>query len=250
MRALTFAKRNFIEILRDPISYIFGLGFPIVMLIVMTVINQAIPPEAGPQVFQLKYLSCGIAVFGHTFIMLSACILVSKDKSGAFLTRLYTSPMRALDFIIGYALPLLAVALLQTVVTFLGSFVIAGIVNEQLSVTGMMLAFPVLIPSAVLFVFLGIAFGFLLNDKSAPPVSSIIISMSGLLGGIWFEPSLVSSLYKVCKALPFLNAVECARAAATLSYGDITIPLLITAAYAVLAVAVACLSFSLHRKAK
>ena len=53
MRAMTFASRNIKEILRDPLSYIFCLGLPIVMLIVMTIVDSSIPaspviPEGVP----------------------------------------------------------------------------------------------------------------------------------------------------------------------------------------------------------
>ena len=36
-----FAVRNVKEILRDPLSYIFALGFPVVMLIIMTIVNNS-----------------------------------------------------------------------------------------------------------------------------------------------------------------------------------------------------------------
>lgn len=43
MRTWAFAKRTTKEILRDPINIIFGLGFPIVILLLLTTIQKNIP---------------------------------------------------------------------------------------------------------------------------------------------------------------------------------------------------------------
>ncbi|MBP5308418.1 MAG: ABC transporter permease [Clostridia bacterium] len=248
MRSRIFAKRNFTEILRDPVSYIFGLGFPIIMLIIMTVINQSIPPEAGMKIFDIENLSCGMAVFSLSFTMLCAAMLVSKDRAGAFLQRLYSSPMRPAEFIAGYLLPLLAVAFLQVIITFISSAVICLITGENLRFSGVMFAIVSLLPAAVTFVSLGIAIGFLLGEKSAPPACSIIISASGLLGGIWFDCKSVGGAFlAVCRALPFLNAVDLSRGAIA-GNANVLLPFLIICGYAVLSLAFAIFAFTLKRK--
>lgn len=109
MRALVFGNRTLKEILRDPLSYIFCVGFPIVMLIVMSIVNDSIPAESGMTVFQLKNLTPGIMVFGLGFVMLFTCIQVSKDRTTALMLRLYTSPMKTIDFLIGYTLPVILI---------------------------------------------------------------------------------------------------------------------------------------------
>ena len=102
-RSLVFARRNLKELLRDPLSYIFCLGFPIVMLLVMTAINSMIP-VGTMDLFNIKKLAPGIAVFALSFVMLFATLSISKDRTGAFLTRLFASPMRSYEFILGYIL--------------------------------------------------------------------------------------------------------------------------------------------------
>lgn len=97
-RVLAFSGRNLKELLRDPLSYIFCLGFPLVMLVIMSIVNQSIPPEAGMTIFNIENLAGGIAMFGQSFIMLFTRLSVSKDRSGAFLTRLYASPMKSFEF--------------------------------------------------------------------------------------------------------------------------------------------------------
>ena len=105
MKTLVFAKRNSIEVYRDPLSWIFCIAFPIVMLIIMSVVNSAIPKEAGHTLFRIDNLAGGIAVFGQMFVMLFTAIAVAKDRTGAFLTRLYSSPMKSCDFVWGLPPP-------------------------------------------------------------------------------------------------------------------------------------------------
>ncbi len=55
-RTLQFAKRNLIELSRDVLGYIFCIAFPILMLIVMSVVNESIPKEAGMMTFRIDNL--------------------------------------------------------------------------------------------------------------------------------------------------------------------------------------------------
>lgn len=118
MRSIEFSKRTTKEILRDPLSYIFCLGFPLIMLIIMTVVDRSIPKEAGMTIFKIQSLAPGMAVFGLTFVMLFTCIQFSKDRSTAFLTRLYASPMKPADYIVGYTVPSIILALIQIAITY------------------------------------------------------------------------------------------------------------------------------------
>lgn len=70
MQIRVFSRRNALEILRDPLSYIFALGFPVLMLVIMTIVNGSIPKEAGMEIFSLQNLAPGIVVFGYTFVMM------------------------------------------------------------------------------------------------------------------------------------------------------------------------------------
>ena len=135
-KVLAFSSRNFKELLRDPLSYIFCLGFPLVMLVIMSVINKSIPPEADMTLFRIENLAGGIAVFGLSFVMLFTTLTVSKDRSGAFLVRLYATPMNSADFIAGYALPCLLLAVLQSVISFAASLVVAAVSGSDALTVG------------------------------------------------------------------------------------------------------------------
>ena len=127
-----FAMRNAREILRDPLSYIFCLGFPLVMLVVMTLVDRSIPPEAGMTIFRIDRLAGGVAVFGQMFVMLFTAMTVAKDRSGAFLMRMYASPMMALDFVLGYMLPMLLIALAQSLLIGARAYVVSMVTGTPL----------------------------------------------------------------------------------------------------------------------
>lgn len=250
-RILAFSDRNLKELLRDPLSYIFCLGFPLVMLVIMSIVNQSIPPEAGMTIFNIDNLAGGIAMFGLSFIMLFTCLSVSKDRSGAFLTRLYATPMTSVDFIIGYTLPMLLLSVIQSLITFAASMIAAAIMGgNQLSFGGSVMAVLCLIPGAVFFIAAGMLFGSLFNEKAAPGLCSIIISLASLLGGVWFDAEGAGGvMMDVCDCLPFYHCVKAARMATALNFSGIGIHLLITAAYAVVFAVLAAVVFRTKMRA-
>ena len=250
-KVLAFSSRNFKELLRDSLSYIFCLGFPLVMLAIMSVINKSIPPEANMTLFRIENLAGGIAVFGLSFVMLFTTLTVSKDRSGAFLVRLYATPMNSADFIAGYALPCLLLAVLQSVISFAASLVVAAVSgSDALTVGGSLLAVLTLIPGAVFFIAAGVLFGALFNEKAAPGLCSVIISLASLLGGVWFDCEAAGgAIWNICRALPFYHCVKAARMASVLDFNGIGVHLLIVAAYAVVFAALSAVVFHSRMKA-
>ena len=109
-----FAKRITKELLRDPLTLCFGLGFPLVLLVLLSAIQANIPVA----LFEIQHLTPGITVFGLAFMTLFSATIIAKDRSSALLQRLYTTPMRARDFILGYTLPVLPLALGQCVICY------------------------------------------------------------------------------------------------------------------------------------
>lgn len=244
MRTVVFSKRNLKELLRDPLSYIFCLGFPIVMLLIMTIVNNSIPPEAGMTVFRIDNLSGGIAVFGLSFVMLFAALLLSQDRTGAFLTRLYASPMKAWEFIGGYYLPIILLSIIQSVITFAASFIIAAAEDVSMNAVRVLLALLSLIPTAVMFIGFGLFFGSVFNSNAAPGLCSIIISAAGMLGGIWMDvESIGGGLRNVCLALPFYHSVRAVRSIMAGSTDNLGTDMLIIAAYTLGAVLISIIAF-------
>ena len=212
MKSKVFAARTWKEIMRDPLSYIFCLGFPLVMLVIMSIIDKSIPAEAGMQVFRIRNLAPGIVYFGLTFVMLFTSIQVSKDRTTALLLRLYASPMRPVEYIFGYTIPMVVLAMVQMVICFTVSVVIGLCTGDSLLMPEVLLSMLALLPSVFLFVGFGILFGTLVNEKAAPGLCSVFISAAGMIGGIWMDiDGLGGAIKTVARALPFYHGVSLAR---------------------------------------
>lgn len=206
MRVRAFAKRNIKELLRDPLTLFFGLGFPLVLLVLMNVIQRNIPVH----IFELETLAPGIALFGLTFLALFSGLLLARDRTSAFLARLAASPMTAADFLLGYLLPLLPMAVGQSIIC------LAAAVALGLPVSWNLLAVVAsLIPSAMLFIALGLLCGTLFNDKQVGGMcGAILTNVTAWLAGIWFDLSLVGGAFqKIAYALPFVHGADGAKAA-------------------------------------
>ena len=160
-------------------------------------------------------------MFGLTFVMLFTCIQVSKDRTSAFLTRLYASPMKAVDFISGYTLPFLIVSIMQITISFATSIIIGSITEYTFQIMNVLLCILVLLPSALMFIAFGLFFGTLLNDKAAPGICSIIITAASMLGGVWMDVDAIGGTFKtVCHVLPFYQGVSAARMAMQGNYAE------------------------------
>ncbi|MCI8610276.1 MAG: ABC transporter permease [Firmicutes bacterium] len=216
-----FAVRNGKEILRDPLSYLFALGFPVVMLGIMTLVNSSLPKEAALNIFQMENLAPGVSLFGFTFVMLFTAMLVAKDRSTAFLMRLYAAPVSSGRFLAGYVAPMVVLGIGQYIITYLTA---QGILwmeeGKLLSFSGICLSLLASIPALLLFIGLGLLFGSLLSDKAAPGVASILITVATILGGVWMDIETVGgSLLQVAKILPFFPATSLARTTLSVGYG-------------------------------
>ena len=201
---MTFAKRCTKEILRDPINLVFGLGFPLVLMLLMSAIQANIPVT----LFEIEKLTPGIAVFGLSFVTLFSATLIARDRETALLQRLYTSPMKGVDFILGYMLPILPLALAQTVVCYLCAMML-GLplsVNILSAVLGM-------VPVTVFYIGMGLLCGSVLGVKQVGGIcGALLTNLSGWLSGVWFDLDLVGGTFrKIANVLPFVHSVEMER---------------------------------------
>ena len=205
MRMLTFAGRNAKEILRDPLALVFSLGFPLVLLLLLSAIQANIPVP----LFEIGHLAPGITVFGLAFLTLFSATLIAKDRSSSFMQRLYTTPLTARDFILGYTLPLLPIAVAQSLVCYVAAVALGLEVSVDI-----LLAVLGVIPVSLLYVALGLLCGSVLTDKQVGGVcGALLTNLSAWLSGIWFDLNLVGGAFKkIAYLLPFVHAVDMERA--------------------------------------
>lgn len=205
MKMLSFAGRTAKEILRDPLNLFFGLGFPVILLLLLSAIQAKIPVP----LFAIESLTPGILVFGLSFITLFAATLVAKDRESAFLQRLYTTPLRAVDFICGYILPLLPIALLQGAICCAAAFCLGLAVSVRV-----LFVLLLLLPTALVFISLGVLCGSVLTVKQVGGIcGALLTNLTAWLSGAWFDLSLVGGAFeRIATLLPFAHAVEMERA--------------------------------------
>ena len=205
MKMMTFAKRCAKEILRDPVNLAFGLGFPVVLLLLLTAMQARLPVS----LFEIDALTPGITVFGLSFITLFSATLIAKDRESALIARLYTTPLTELDFILGYMLPLLPIALGQTVICY----TVAIPLGLTLSVN-IIYAIIGLIPMAVFNIALGLMCGSIFGVKQVGGIcGALLTNLSAWLSGVWFDLKLVGGFFeKIAYALPFVHAAEMEKA--------------------------------------
>lgn len=232
----SFAVRCAKELLRDPINLAFGLGFPLVLLVLLTSLQSNIPVP----LFEIDTLTPGITVFGLSFLTLFSATLVAKDRESAFLQRLYTTPLTGADFILGYLLPMLPIALGQAVACYLFAVPLGLTVNLNI-----VFAVVGVLPMAVFNIALGLLFGSLLGVKQVGGIcGALLTNLSAWLSGVWFDLELVGGVFeKIAHALPFYHGAELEKALFAGSLEAALPHLLIVSLYALLAAAAAVWCF-------
>ena len=205
MRMLTFAKRCAKEILRDPLNLMFGLGFPIVLLLLLSAIQANVPVK----LFEIESLAPGITVFGLSFLTLFSATLIAKDKESSLLQRLYTTPLKSSDYILGYMLPIIPIAIVQSVICYLISIAIGLPITINI-----IYAILMIVPIAIFYVALGLLCGSVFNVKQVGGIcGALLTNLSAWLSGVWFDLELVGGTFsKIANVLPFIHAVELERA--------------------------------------
>ena len=236
MRMLTFASRNFKELRRDPLNLAFGLGFPVVLLLLLSAIQANIPVS----LFEIQHLAPGVTVFGLSFMTLFSATVIAKDRAGSFLQRLYSTPLSPADFIFGYTLPIIPLSVAQCVICY----VIAFFLGLPLTVH-VLSAIAFIIPISLLFISLGLLFGSILNDKQVGGVcGALLTNLSAWLSGVWFDLDLLGGVFReIAYCLPFVHAVELERTVLLGHYGDALTHLFWVLGYAAVLLCAAVLLF-------
>lgn len=213
MKMLTFAGRNFKEILRDPLNLAFGLGFPLAVLLLLSAIQANIPVA----LFEIGHLVPGIAVFGLSFITLFSATLIAKDRGSSLLRRLYTTPLTPLDFILGYTLPILPMAVAQSCVCYLAALCL----GLEWTVN-ILYAVLFILPVSLLYIAIGLLCGSVLTDKQAGGIcGGLLTNLAAWLSGTWFDLELVGGVFrKIAYSLPFVHAVELERGVLAGNFGE------------------------------
>lgn len=188
MRMLTFAGRNTKEILRDPLNLAFGLGFPLVLILLLSAIQANIPVK----LFEIQHLTPGITIFGLSFMTLFSATIIAKDRGSSLLQRLYTTPLTSVDFILGYTLPIIPIAIAQSVICYIAAIILG--IDITINIIYAVIS---IIPVSILYIALGLLCGSVMNDKQVGGIcGALLTNLSAWLSGIWFDLDLVGGAFK------------------------------------------------------
>ena len=243
MRMMTFARRCAKEMLRDPLNLAFGLGFPLVLLLLLSAIQANIPVP----LFEIDTLTPGITIFGLSFMTLFSATLVARDRETALLQRLYTTPLTGLDFILGYMLPILPMALAQAAICYLFAIPLGLTVSVNIiyAILGIILM-------AVFNIALGLLCGSILGVKQVGGLcGALLTNLSAWFSGVWFDLDLVGGTFKkIAYFLPFVHASDMEKALFSGNFDAAMDHILPVAGYAVLVtvVAIACFLWQMKRQ--
>lgn len=242
MKMLTFSNRNAKEILRDPLTLFFGLGFPIILILLLSAIQANIPVP----LFEIEHLAPGVVVFGLSFMTLFSAMLISKDRGSSLLQRLYTTPLSSKDFILGYILPILPICIVQAIICY----IVAVILGLGITINILWSVISV-IPVGLFFISMGLLCGSVLTDKQVGGIcGALLTNLCAWLSGIWFDLGLVGGAFKkVAYALPFVHAVDMERAILSGNFADIFPHIYWVLGYAVVIMIAAVYAF-LHQMKK
>lgn len=234
MRTLNFAKRNFKEIIRDPLSIIFSVLLPLFLLFIFKQIN--IPNES----YELHNFTPGIVVFGFSFITLFTAMLVSKDRTSSLLIRLGISPMKPIEYILGYMLLIIPLTLIQNVLFF----ILAIALGLSFSIN-IIWAILISIVVAILFIAIGIILGSLFSEKASSGISSIVVQLVCFTSGMYFPRELLGDVFsRICEYLPFESCVTIIKGVMNANLESITIRnIIVFSIYTILALIISILIF-------
>lgn len=239
-RTASFAGRCTKELLRDPLNLFFCLAFPLVLLVMFSLFN--IPAD----VYRVENFAPGIVIFAYSFVSMFGSTLMAADRESSFFARLAASPMSAKDFILGYAMPLLPLSILQSAL-FLATAVVMGL-EPGWHLLGALL---VMIPAALFYIGFGLLLGATMKQKQIGALFSMFVTVSTWFSGMWFDLSLIGVwMEAIGKCLPFWYAVDAGRAILNGSSAGLVTDILVLIAWAVLMFVLAAVFFRRRLRGK
>lgn len=227
-KTLIFAKRNFKEIVRDLLTLVFMILLPVAIFLIMLFLTEQlnIPNTA----FEIQNFTPATIIFSFSFLTFFTALLIAKDRSTAFLTRLLVSPLKASNYIIGYMLPTIALALVQNIILFAIALMFG--LNFTWNIFLVILA---TIPVSIVFSSLGLMLGSVLNDKQASGVSSLLIQVVAFTSGMWFDLNMIGGAFEtISYALPFAHSVDLLKYLLIGDYSRVLVPLIVVLVYMVI----------------
>ena len=234
MRMLNFAKRNFKELIRDPLSLIFEIVLPLFLLFIFQ--QFKIPSDN----YKLENFTPAITVFGLSFITLFSSTLIAKDRTSSLLIRLATSPMKSSDYIIGYTVSLIPIIIIQNILFF----AVALILGLKFSIN-IIYAVIASVVVSILFIALGILIGSIVSERATGGLGSVVVQLVCFTSGMYFPKEAVGKTFSaICKALPFESCLNIIKGVLNNNFENISVSdIAIFSAYTIIVLVLSVIIF-------
>jgi ABC-2 type transport system permease protein len=208
MSAVTYTRYELLRTLRNRRFFIFSLGFPVLLYLVIAGPNRN--QTLGGIPFALYYMT-GMAAFGTMSAVMAGGARIALEREVGWNRQLRITPLSTRAYfraklLTSYAMALLSIALLYLLGVIYGVRLSAG---GWLSMTGLLLVG--LIPFAIL----GILLGHLLSPDSMGPAMGGLTAVFALLGGAWGPLASSGALRTATQLLPSYWLVQAGKSALT-----------------------------------
>jgi ABC-2 type transport system permease protein len=200
VRSRALATRNFIEIWRDPLSLSLTVALPVGMLLVLQLLGDV------DDFFTVTSVAPGAILFGFVMLMFSEALSLSRDRESALFSRLLTAPLRPGEFVSGYSVPYLPVAIIQALALFGVAWVLGLESNGSLWLVAL-----ILLIMAVMYIGWGMILGVTFSTKTVTfPYMAILLLT--IFGGAWMDINAIGGVFKtVGDWFPFAHALDAMR---------------------------------------
>ena len=167
------------------------------------------PIHIETEITYIDFMGPGIIIFGLLILIPTSARIMVSDKEKGFLSRLLTTPARPLDFISGYSLCLVVIAIIQIII-----FVAAARGFGMDIVGNLWLAFLVFLLTGLCSIGIGMVVASLSkSENQAEPLCWLFSMPLAMLSGCWFSIDMLPSyLRNIAYAFPYAHTIESARA--------------------------------------
>lgn len=243
MKFTIFAGRNFKEIVRDPMSILMCLGFPVLLIVALALMKQSIGGMAD--IFEVQNFAPSMTILGMAFLSTFVGTLMSTDRNSSFLSRLFASPMKSIDYILGYSIPVIPLAILQAICCF-GAAISFGLEFN----INVFIAILTLIPVAILFISFGLFIGSVLSSNNAVSgFGTILVNAAVFLSGAVISLEMIGGTFQnICELLPFCHAVNAVNYAINGNLSEIPLQLVWVLGYAIILIIPSIIIFNRRMK--
>jgi ABC-2 type transport system permease protein len=166
------------------------------------------PIRIDTKITYIDFIAPGIIIFGLLIMIPTSARIMVHDKEKGFLARLLTTPLRPWEFLLGYSLCLVVIAIAQIII-----FMVFGHWLGMNIVGNIWLAFLIFFLTGLCSIGIGMVVASLARtENQAEPLCWLISMPLAMLSGSWFSIEMMPTyLRQVANLFPYAHAIDAAR---------------------------------------